>query len=168
MPRAEDALLSWAKCDLQAKRTHADSLGFSLETSHTAQSLSFLLHPCPLWLWLLLVIFLHPGLMGEIKGLWIQVRVLFIWMFTEGFPRAVVLNMYVCAGLLRIRWKLWTLFSDKHSYISILFWKQNWDPSIGPWLRTSLEVDQKVSFLVFPSLQFSSHARTEKSRASSP
>lgn len=49
LPRAEDALPSWAKCCLP-KGHMLISLAHFLETSHTAQPLDFLLCPCPSFL----------------------------------------------------------------------------------------------------------------------
>lgn len=71
-------------------------------------------------------------------------------VFSEDLPRAIVLKILVCAGF----------FGDSnescdpsskitHLFVSALSGKQNL--TVEPWLRTSVEVDKKVSFLVVPS-----------------
>lgn len=80
---AQDTLPSWAMCGLQTKWTHVDSLCFSGNFTHS--SVFILPTSCPLWLWLFLLSSCHPGLIGGINGVWIQVICLseFCWSFSQ-------------------------------------------------------------------------------------
>lgn len=152
LPRAEGALHVGFHVTCKPKGHTLISLGFSLETSYTA----FILPPyhththCDS---LTLPTLIFPPPWTDVREKWglnLAKGFSSLTVFSEDLPRAIVLKILVCAGF----------FGDSnescdpsskitHLFVSTLSGKQNL--TVEPWLRTSVEVDKKVSFLVVPS-----------------